>query len=205
MLSRLATEQEIGLLLFYDMSLLIKLGHSECNSIISIIYCLSVEQTSFSVPKHRNHQSKHLLLSSEIKVPKVLFLSFQRDCNSSHCNDVFNDRKAITKLKPGYENLLSWMAWIETRDHSCQKFLRVKISRITFNPFTNDKIFDGTKLKKFEDNKLNVAKMTISLFDIAENNMGKGENAGYQHFLKRRKCWLPAFSPFLTLFSKAFF
>ena len=39
------------------------------------------------------------------------------------------------------------------------------------------------KLKGFADDKLKVAKMTIFLFDRAENTMGKGENAGYQHFL----------------------
>ena len=39
-----------------------------------------------------------------------------------------------------------------------------------------------------------IAKMTISLFDRVENNVGKGE-----------KCWLPAFSPFPTWFSKPFF
>ena len=40
-----------------------------------------------------------------------------------------------------------------------------------------------TKLKPFADDKLNVAKMTISILDRVENPMGKGENAGYQHFL----------------------
>ena len=35
----------------------------------------------------------------------------------------------------------------------------------------------------FADNKVNVAKMTISVFDRAENIVGKGENDGYQHFL----------------------
>ena len=30
---------------------------------------------------------------------------------------------------------------------------------------------------------LNIAKMTISLFNRVESTLGKGENAGYQHFL----------------------
>ena len=51
-----------------------------------------------------------------------------------------------------------------------------------------------TKLKALADDKLKVAKMRISLFDRVENTVGKGE-----------KCWLPAFSPFPTVFSKAFF
>ena len=40
-----------------------------------------------------------------------------------------------------------------------------------------------TKLKAFADEKLNVAKMKISLYDRVENTVGKGENAGYQFFL----------------------
>ena len=40
-----------------------------------------------------------------------------------------------------------------------------------------------TKLKAFSDRKLNIAKMTISIFDRVESIVGKGENAGYQHFL----------------------
>ena len=57
----------------------------------------------------------------------------------------------------------------------------------------NDNFFDGTKLKAFADDKLNVTIMTIFLFD-------KEENTG-----KRRKCWLPSFSPFPTMFSEGFF
>ena len=30
--------------------------------------------------------------------------------------------------------------------------------------------------------------MTISLFDTAEHTVGKGENAGYQHFLLFPEC-----------------
>ena len=51
------------------------------------------------------------------------------------------------------------------------------------NSFPNDKILDLTKLKAFADDKLKIAKMRISLFDRVENTVGKGENAGYQHFL----------------------
>ena len=49
---------------------------------------------------------------------------------------------------------------------------------------TNDKILVFTKLKAFEDNKLNIAKMMIFGFNRLENIVKKkGENAGYQHFL----------------------
>ena len=57
------------------------------------------------------------------------------------------------------------------------------------NPLPNDKISEGTKLKAFADNKLNVTKMMISLYDRVENTVGKGENAGYQHFLLYPQCF----------------
>ena len=59
------------------------------------------------------------------------------------------------------------------------------------NPLLNYKISDETKLKAFTDNKLNVARMMIALFDKVENTVGKEENAGYLHF-----------SPFPTVFSR---
>ena len=37
------------------------------------------------------------------------------------------------------------------------------------NPLPNEKILDVTKLKTFADSKLNIAKMTISVFDRVEN------------------------------------
>ena len=63
-----------------------------------------------------------------------------------------------------------------------------------FNPFPYDKILDTTKLKAFADDILNVAKMTISLFHRVENTVGKGENAGYQHFLLFTQCFPKPFS-----------
>ena len=40
--------------------------------------------------------------------------------------------------------------------------------------------------------QINVAKKPISLFDREENNVGKGENAGYQHFLIFPLCFQKA-------------
>ena len=50
------------------------------------------------------------------------------------------------------------------------------------NPFQIDKILGipVIKVKAFAHNKLNIAKMEISLYDRVENTVGKGENAGYQ-------------------------
>ena len=46
-----------------------------------------------------------------------------------------------------------------------------------------------TKLKAFVDDKLYVAKMTISLCYRIENTVGKEENAGYLHFLFFLQCF----------------
>ena len=48
-------------------------------------------------------------------------------------------------------------------------------------PLPRKKIVEVTKLKASADDKLNV-KITIYFFDRKENTVGKGENAGYQHF-----------------------
>ena len=57
------------------------------------------------------------------------------------------------------------------------------------NSLPNAKIMEVAKLKALADNKLNVAKMTISLFDKVENTVGKGGNDGYQHFLLFQQCF----------------
>ena len=51
-----------------------------------------------------------------------------------------------------------------------------------FNPIPHDEILDQTKLKAFADDKLNVTKMIISVFDRVENIVGKGEIACTSNF-----------------------
>ena len=46
-----------------------------------------------------------------------------------------------------------------------------------FNPFPLDIILDQDKLRAFAEDKLNVTKMNISVFDRIENIVGKGEIA----------------------------
>ena len=70
--------------------------------------------------------------------------------------------------------------------------LKVVIVWERVNYLPNDKILDFTKLKAFADNKLNVAKIIICLFDKVENIVGKGENAGYQQFLLFPLCFQKA-------------
>ena len=48
---------------------------------------------------------------------------------------------------------------------------------------------DVSKLKAFTDDKINVAQMMSSAFDGVENTVGKGENAGYEHFLFFQHCF----------------
>ena len=57
------------------------------------------------------------------------------------------------------------------------------------NSLPNDEILDVTKFKAFAEDKLNVARMMISLFDRAENTVGKAENAGYQHSVTKFKAF----------------
>ena len=53
---------------------------------------------------------------------------------------------------------------------------------LPINSLPNDKFLDWSKLKALADNKINVT----------ENIVGKGENAGYQHFLLHIKCFQKA-------------
>ena len=50
-------------------------------------------------------------------------------------------------------------------------------------------ILDWSKLKAFTDDSLYVAQMMIYFFDRVEKIVGKGENAGYQHFLLFPQCF----------------
>ena len=66
--------------------------------------------------------------------------------------------------------------------------------RVNLNPLPNNTFLDWSKFKAFADDKINVNLKTEILFGI-----------GRKHLWKRRKCWLPAFSPFPTMFSKGLF
>ena len=47
------------------------------------------------------------------------------------------------------------------------------VALLPYNPFPQDKILDQTKLKVFADDKLDVAKMVISVFDTVANIVRK--------------------------------
>ena len=57
------------------------------------------------------------------------------------------------------------------------------------NSLLDGKILALTKLKALEDDKFNLAYVTISVSERKENIVGKGENAGYKHFLLYPQCF----------------
>ena len=68
------------------------------------------------------------------------------------------------------------------------------------NSLPNDKILDGSKLKAFADGKIKILKRVIFVIDRVENIVGKGENAGYQHFLLFPQCFQRVFYPWVLKF-----
>ena len=52
-----------------------------------------------------------------------------------------------------------------------------------FDSLPNNNFLDSVKFQAFADDNLSVAKIMVSIFDRVENIVGKGENAGNQHFL----------------------
>ena len=75
-----------------------------------------------------------------------------------------------------------------------ESILAVGISSLslhhTINPFPNDKFFlDWSNLKAFADNKIKVTQKLIFGLGRVENIVGKGKNAGYQHFLFFPHCF----------------
>ena len=72
------------------------------------------------------------------------------------------------------------------------------------NSLPNNKKLDLSKLKAFADDILKIIKMMISLLDRVENNVGKGENVGHQHFLLFPQCFLKSSSSTLFQTSPVF-
>ena len=58
------------------------------------------------------------------------------------------------------------------------------------NSLLNDKISDLYKLKAFADGKIHVTQRLKFVLGRVENIVGKGENAGNQHFLLFTQCFL---------------
>ena len=69
---------------------------------------------------------------------------------------------------------------------SCQSF---KLPKNIFNYLPSDKVLDSYKLKAFADDTLYLAEKLKFVLEKKENIVGKGENAGYQHFLLFPQCF----------------
>ena len=80
------------------------------------------------------------------------------------------------------------MISIWTRLSFCQVQLKVN-SGASVNFLPNDKILHTTQLKALAEDKLTFGMMMIFLLVRVENAVGKGENAGYQHFLFFPQCF----------------
>ena len=71
----------------------------------------------------------------------------------------------------------------------------IKIYCYQFNPLPNNKIRVQSSLKACAEDILKVIQMMICVTDWIENIVGKGENAGYQHFLLFPECFQKASCP----------
>ena len=70
----------------------------------------------------------------------------------------------------------------------------LQVEKANLNSLPNDNFLDGSKLKAFAENKLNLAEKLKFVSERVENIVGK-----------EKKCWLPAFSPFPIMFSKGIY
>ena len=66
------------------------------------------------------------------------------------------------------------------------------------NLFPQDKILDQTKLKAFVDDKLNVTKMIISVFDKSRKHFGERRKCLYKQFILIPQCFQKASFPDLS-------
>ena len=62
----------------------------------------------------------------------------------------------------------------------------------TLDAVPNDKFLDLSELKELADDKMHVTEKFKFILRRIENIVGKGENAGYQHFLLFLQCFQKA-------------
>ena len=87
----------------------------------------------------------------------------------------------------GYQHFLLFPQCFQKASFSGS--LKVVIVLETVNSLPNGKILHWSK---HADDKFKVAKIMIFVLDRVENIVGKGENAGYQHFLLFPQCFQKA-------------
>ena len=89
--------------------------------------------------------------------------------------------------------------WDRTHNHQVMSPTRSPLSHPgglsnlkIINSLPNDNFVDWSKLKALEDDKIKLAEKLKFVLGRVENIVGKGENAGYQHFLLFPQCFQKA-------------
>ena len=65
----------------------------------------------------------------------------------------------------------------------------MSVSWVILDSVWNEKYLDRTKLKAFANDKIKYCCSDDFSVDRVENTVGKGENAGFQHFLLFPQCF----------------
>ena len=91
-------------------------------------------------------------------------------------------------LKPEISPFLSY----QRQRLYCELHLTCSLHKISINSFPHDKILGSSKLKAFTDNNINVTESLEFVLGKYDKIVGKGDNAGYQHFLLFPQCFQKA-------------
>ena len=100
---------------------------------------------------------------------------------------------SISSFSHKFSKLPMSISCIYHRLLSANTFNLVESKMLFVSSLPNDKILAWTKFTAFVNYKITDSKIEICV--------GKSR----KHCRKRRKCWFPSFSPFPTMFPKAFF
>ena len=130
-------------------------------------------------PSHIAQSVAYVTLEQEVDGSILARPIFFLKIDDSYCDRIHSPLNAVHCLDNGYVGKQP-VAWTEY----CAEYWLTIYRTANFWTWPN--------WEHLQTTKLNVAKMTISVYDTVENTVSK-----------RRKCWLPAFSSFTTVFSKA--
>ena len=143
-----------------------------------------------TVGKGENAGNQHFLLFSQG------FLLYHREESSSKQSLICRLQMLSIWLRPKLCRLVKSKTKKKVlsilKTFSDNNSMKLKSCFFFFNPLPNNKIFDWSKLKAFADDNINVNEKIQYILGRVENTV------------KRRKCWLPEFSAFRTMFSKGY-
>ena len=77
----------------------------------------------------------------------------------------------------------------ESAPNLVKMYVIIRSRMSSINSLPHNKILDWSKLKAFADDKLNATEKLKFVLGRVEKIVGKGENAGYQHFLLFPQCF----------------